>query len=97
MTAVPSLTCKQGTELLCVFAVSSNVPGNVSLYFLTQAVAKDLVTSGLVGLGSQVLPNSVIPAGGQTSFSLTGLSGADVVVAVQYTCESLQQLTQRSA
>lgn len=65
--------------------MSNDVPGNVSLYFLSQSVAKDLVVSGLVGLGSQVLPNSVIPAGEKTSFSLTGLTGDDVVVAVQYT------------
>lgn len=71
------------SETMLCHAVSSGV-GNVSLFFLSQAVAKDLVTSGLLGLGSQVLPNTVIPAGQQASFSLTDLTAQDVVVAVQY-------------
>ena len=65
-------------------AVTNNAQGNVSLYFLNQAVARSLVTSAFSGLGSRVLPNSVISSGRSNSFSLTGLTGTDVVVAVHY-------------
>ena len=63
--------------------MSNDVPGNVSFFVLAQSVAKDLLTSGLVGLGSSVLPNSMIPAGEVTCYSLTELTD-DAVVVVQY-------------
>lgn len=60
----------------------------MSLYILSKAVAADLVTSSMVGLGSRVLPNAMIPAGEVTCYSLTDLQ-SDAVVVVQYMCGPL--------
>lgn len=66
--------------------MSEQASGNVSLYLLSRDVAQTLISIGLVGLGTTVLPNSIIPAGQAASFSLTNLATENIVVLVQLKC-----------